>query len=128
FVHAERRRMPLPRRVAGCALATLTRGATGLSIDDSQCGYTALAAHAARALPLDDLWPRYGYPNDLLGLLAAGGFSVIEVPVRPVYAGVRSGIRPWHAAVVAFVVARPQVVERERAGGVRRERDRKSAV
>ncbi|HEX4339919.1 MAG TPA: glycosyltransferase family 2 protein [Polyangiaceae bacterium] len=106
FVHADRRRMPLARRLAGSALASLTRRATGLVIDDSQCGYTALAAHAAKSLSLGELWPRYGYPNDLLGMLAAHGFPVGEVPVRPVYAGEQSGIRPWHAAVVAFVIAR----------------------
>lgn len=106
FIHAERRRMPLARRAAGRVLALLTRAATGLRIDDSQCGYTALSARAVRALPLDDLWPRYGYPNDLLGMLATYRLPVLEVPVRPVYAGERSGVKPWHALVVAFVIAR----------------------
>jgi hypothetical protein len=98
--------MPLPRRLAGKALSALTRRATGLDIDDSQCGFTALSSRAAAALPLSDLWPRYGYPNDLLGLLSAEGFSVADVPVRPIYAGERSGVRPWHVLTVAFVVAR----------------------
>jgi glycosyltransferase involved in cell wall biosynthesis len=106
FVHAERRRMPLERRIAGRVLAALTRFATGLDVHDSQCGYTALSARAAAKLPLSELWPRYGYPNDLLGLLGDEGLSVREVPVRPVYAGERSGIRPWHAAVVAYVILR----------------------
>jgi glycosyltransferase involved in cell wall biosynthesis len=106
FVHTERRSMPFWRRVAGRLLAALTRAATGFTIDDSQCGYTALSARAAAALPLDDLWHRFGYPNDLLGLLAASNLSVAEVPVRPVYAGQRSGVRPWHALVVAFVIVR----------------------
>lgn len=116
FVHAERRRMPFFRRVAGRVLAALTRAATGLLIDDSQCGYTALSARAAATLPLDDLWRRFGYPNDLLGLLADGGFTVAEVPVRPVYAGERSGVRPWHALVVAFVIARRWHRTRTRRG------------
>jgi hypothetical protein len=106
FLHGERRRMPFARRIAGRVLALLTRATTGLAIDDSQCGYTALSARAVRALPLDDLWPRYGYPNDLLGMLAAHRLPVVEVPVRPVYAGERTGVRPWHALVVAFVIAR----------------------
>ena len=106
FRHPARRRMPRLRRWAGKALATATRGATGLAIDDSQCGYTAMSAHAARSLPLRDLWPRYGYPNDLLGMLAAQGLRVAEVPVRPVYAGEASGVRPWHAFVVLYVIAR----------------------
>jgi glycosyltransferase involved in cell wall biosynthesis len=106
FIHAERRRMPIGRRLAGKGLALATRIATGFAIDDSQCGFTAIAAIAARALPLDDLWPRYGYPNDLLGLLAAGGFRVSEVPVRPIYAGEESGIRFWHAGMILGLIAR----------------------
>jgi len=76
---------------------------TGLVIDDSQCGYTALSARVAERLPLEELWPSYGYPNDLLVMLAAEGARVAEVPVRPVYADEESGIRFWHAAVVAGV-------------------------
>ncbi len=106
FIHPDARAMPWHRRVAGRGLALLTRAATGLPIDDSQCGYTALCARAARALPLDDLWPRYGYPNDLLGLLAQHSQRVVEVPVRPVYADERSGVRPWHAVTVAGVILR----------------------
>ncbi len=106
FVHAEHSRMPLPRRLGGRVLSAATRLGTGLSIDDSQCGYTALSAAAARALPLDELWPRFGYPNDLLGMLAARGLRVVDVPVRPVYADEQSGIRAWHVASIAGIIAR----------------------
>jgi glycosyltransferase involved in cell wall biosynthesis len=105
FVHPEARNMPWERRLAGRWLARLTRAASGLRIDDSQCGYTALRADMARRVPLARLWPRYGYPNDLLLLLANVGARVEEVPVRPVYASERSGVRPWHAVVVARVIA-----------------------
>jgi glycosyltransferase involved in cell wall biosynthesis len=117
FRHPEARRMPFARRVAGEALSAATRLATGLSVSDTQCGYTALSARAASMLPLDELWPRYGYPNDLLGMLAARGLSVREVPVRPVYADERSGVRPWHAATVLGVIVRRAL--RERAGASR---------
>jgi glycosyltransferase involved in cell wall biosynthesis len=106
FLHPERRRMPFLRRTAGRGLAWATRAATGLRIDDSQCGYTALSERSARTLPLRELWPRYGYPNDLLGLLAAARHRVVEVPVRPIYAGEASGIRPWHAVVVLGLIVR----------------------
>lgn len=106
FLHAERRRMPLVRRLGGRALSALTRYTTGLDVDDTQCGYTVLTAAAARRLPLHDLWPRYGYPNDLLALCAARGVEVREVTVRPVYAGESSGIRAWHLLTVAGVVLR----------------------
>jgi glycosyltransferase involved in cell wall biosynthesis len=106
FVHPERRRMPLLRRLGGRVLSRLTRAATGLDVDDTQCGFTALSAPAARRLPLQSLWPRYGYPNDLLGMLAAQGMRVREVAVRPIYASERSGLRPWHAATIAGLIGR----------------------
>ncbi len=106
FVHADAAHMPAARRAGGRLLSALTRAVTGLTIDDSQCGYTAISAAALRALPIDELWPRFGYPNDLLGMLAARGLRVVDVPVRPVYADEQSGIRPWHLATITGVVAR----------------------
>jgi glycosyltransferase involved in cell wall biosynthesis len=118
LIHPEARRMPAARRIAGRALAFATRRATGLRVGDSQCGYTALGAPAAARLPLLELWPRYGYPNDLLMLLARHGCAVREVPVRPVYADEASGIRPWHAVTVLGVLVRGRVrARRRRAGG-----------
>ncbi len=114
FVHVAFRDMPRTRRIAGKVLAKLTNLASGLSIDDSQCGYTALSAQAARAIPWAELWPRYGYPNDLLILLGSRGFRVQEVPVRPIYAKEKSGVRPWHALTVAGVILRRSLLEKKR--------------
>ncbi len=122
FVHPERRRMPLERRLAGRALAGLTWLATGLRVSDPQCGYTAITADAVRRLDLDDLWPRYGYPNDLLAQLAAAGLRVAEIPVRPVYAGERSGVRPWHVLVIAGLLARRGAARVARRAGLTRPR------
>src|SRR4051812_3614784 len=112
FRHARAKDMPLARRFAGKVLALATRLATGLTVDDCQCGYTAISRAAALSLPLEDLWPRFGYPNDLLGMLAARGLSVVEVPVRPVYADEQSGVRAWHAISILMLIARRYVRER----------------
>jgi glycosyltransferase involved in cell wall biosynthesis len=112
FRHAERRAMPTIRRLGGLVLSWTTRRCTGLDVSDSQCGYTALRASAARELPIDELWPRFGYPNDLLGMLAARGYVVKDVTVRPVYADERSGIRFWHLLVVLWVILRRFAIER----------------
>ena len=41
------------------------------------------------------MFPRYGYPNDLLARLGAAGARVVDVPVRPIYGPAwRSGLRP----------------------------------
>lgn len=105
-----RRTMPAERLVASLALSWLTRRAAGLaSLSDSQCGYTAISARAIEALDLGAIWPGYGYPNDLLGALAARGLRVRDVVVRPVYRGERSGLRPWHLVIIAGLLARVAV-------------------
>lgn len=102
-----RRAMPFTRWLGNLVLARLTALAAGISVRDSQCGYTVLARSAAMQLPLDKLWRRYGYPNDLLGMLSERNLRVSEVIVRPVYADEQSGIRLWHALfVVPFVLLR----------------------
>lgn len=106
FRHREWQRMPFLRRWGSKTLALATRLCTGLQVDDAQCGYTALAATTAAKLPLDSVWPRYGYPNDLLALLARCESRVAEVPVRPLYADERSGLRPWHAALILGLILR----------------------
>jgi glycosyltransferase involved in cell wall biosynthesis len=102
-----RRAMPLTRWLGNLVLARLTALATGVPVRDSQCGYTALSREAARKLPLNKLWSRYGYPNDLLGMLSERNLAVSEVVVRPIYADEESGLRLWHALfVVPFVLSR----------------------
>jgi glycosyltransferase involved in cell wall biosynthesis len=99
--------MPRQRWLGNGMLSWLTQRAIGLRVRDSQCGYTALSARAAAQLPLEKLWPRYGYPNDLLGMLAERGLSMREVVVRPVYADETSGIGLRHALlVIPFVLMR----------------------
>jgi glycosyltransferase involved in cell wall biosynthesis len=102
LAHPLRRRMPFERRVGSQFLSWLTRLTTGLEVQDCQCGYTAIRAEAARGLPLSDLWPRYGYPNDLLALLAAGGFSVTQAAVTPVYGLEASGLHPGHMLSISY--------------------------
>ncbi len=88
------RRMPRLRYLGNHALTRLTRLVTGYRhIRDTQCGYTALDARALAALPLDRLYPRYGFPNDLLARLAELGARVVDRPVTPIYATERSGLR-----------------------------------
>ena len=100
------RAMPLARRFGGEVLSRLTTRAIGVSITDSQCGYTAIARWACEALDLDRIFPRYGYPNDLLGKLARKKIPIREVVVRPVYAGEASGLRAWHVARIGAIVLR----------------------
>jgi dolichol-phosphate mannosyltransferase len=106
FLSPARRNMPWARRAAGRGLSLVTRWASGLAVDDCQCGYTAIGKRGLRSLPLAEIWPRFGYPNDLLLLAAAHGLRVSEVPVTPVYADEQSGVRPWHALLILGLIAR----------------------
>ncbi len=102
------RAMPLVRLLGNTALSLLTRVTSGYwHLWDSQCGYTAIRREALRALDLSAVYPRYGYPNDLLAHLNAAGLSVAEVPVRPIYGHERSGIRVASVAVpILFLLLR----------------------
>lgn len=88
------RRMPWRRIVGSWALTWMTRWASGhWHVRDSQCGYTAIRAATLRALPLDALYPRYGYPNDLLIRLGELQARVVDRPITPIYGAERSGLR-----------------------------------
>ncbi|MGE3670671.1 MAG: glycosyltransferase family 2 protein, partial [Polyangiaceae bacterium] len=114
LVHVAARRMLWERRAAGYVLGFITSCATGYALSDSQCGYTAITRRALERLDLDELWPRYGYPNDLLALAARAGLRVSEVAVAPVYADESSGIRPYHFFSVCALIARRWAGERKR--------------
>ena len=93
-------RMPMARYWGTRCLSWLTCAATGLQVTDSQCGYTAISRAAAQQLDLHELWPSYGYPNDLLGLIAAANLRIAEVEVEPIYRDEQSGLGWRHALVV----------------------------
>lgn len=87
--------MPRGRLLGNIVLSLLTKLTSGYrQVFDSQCGYTAASSNAIRAVGCR-FFERYGYPNDLLARLRAVGARVVDVPVRPVYAGQASGIRLW---------------------------------
>ena len=103
------RQMPRVRRIGGAILSLLTRGASGYwHLGDSQCGYTVVSRQALLAIGPDRIFPRYGYPNDLLARLAGVGARVVDVPVRPVYGPRwRSGLRPARVALpIAWLLVR----------------------
>jgi glycosyltransferase involved in cell wall biosynthesis len=103
------RSMPTARVLGSLVFSWATSRAIGVRVSDSQCGYTALARHACARLALAELWPRYGYPNDLLSQLAVRQMRIAEVPVRAVYADEISRLRLRHVPLIAGVVGRAWV-------------------
>jgi hypothetical protein len=101
-----RNRIPIARRVVGEILSRMTSIAIGQTISDSQCGFTALSRAACMRLDLGLIYPRFGYPNDLLGALAIKRMKIAEVEVRAVYADEESKLRAWHVPKIAELTLR----------------------
>ncbi len=86
------RTIPWSRFVGGHVFSWATSVAIGVPIRDSQCGYTAVSARAARELLRAGIWSRYGYPNDILGTCARKDLRIEHVCVRPIYGTERSDL------------------------------------
>jgi hypothetical protein len=56
-------------------------------------------------------------------MLSARRLAVVDVEVRPVYADEKSGLRVWHAVLIAGVILRRAWLERRRARTRRDERE-----
>jgi len=87
--------IPRNRYLGNAVLSLLTKIASGYwHVADSQSGYTAVSLETLELLDLDRIYPRYGFPNDMLVHLNVINARVRDVPSRPVYGvGETSGIR-----------------------------------
>jgi glycosyltransferase involved in cell wall biosynthesis len=87
--------IPRTRYLGNAVLSLLTKIASGYwHVADSQSGYTAISLETLELLDLDRVYPRYGFPNDMLVHLNVINARVRDVPSRPVYGvGEDSGIR-----------------------------------
>ncbi len=89
--------IPRHRYLGNAFLSMLTKIASGYwHVADSQTGYTAISLKALQTIEMDGIYPRYGYPNDMLVRLNVYSFRVRDVPIRPVYnVGERSKMKMW---------------------------------
>lgn len=87
--------IPKYRFFGNSVLSFLTKIASGYwHITDSQTGYTAISLDALETIDIDEIYPRYGMPNDLLVKLNIHEFRVMDVPIKPIYnIGEKSGIK-----------------------------------
>jgi len=92
--------IPKTRFIGNAVLSVLTKIASGYwHVADSQSGYTAIGLETLRELDLERLYPRYGFPNDMLVHLNVWSKRVRDYPSRPIYGiGEESGIK-LHAVV-----------------------------
>jgi glycosyltransferase involved in cell wall biosynthesis len=90
---AYRKGMTTWRFVGNAILTLLTKIASGYwQLMDPQNGYTAISKRALERISLDDIYPKYGYCNDLLVRLNVVGFRVKNVPHPAKYGREKSGI------------------------------------
>jgi glycosyltransferase involved in cell wall biosynthesis len=87
--------IPHTRYLGNAVLSLLTKIASGYwHVADSQAGYTAISRDALQRLALGRIYPRYGFPNDMLVHLNVQNARVRDVPSRPIYhENGQSGIR-----------------------------------
>lgn len=116
-----RGRMPRMRFLGNHALSRLTSLVIGQRVRDSQCGYTAIRRDTLARLPLDRLYPRYGFPNDLLARLAEIDARIVDRPVSPIYGQERSGLRiPRVVIPISWLLVRALGRRLLRAAGIGR--------
>ena len=89
-------KIPRVRYLGNAMLSLLTKIASGYwHVADSQTGYTVANQKVLQTIDLDDIYKRYGMPNDMLVKLNIFGFRVCDVEIKPIYGiGEKSGIKP----------------------------------
>jgi len=87
--------IPRHRYLGNAVLSMLTKIASGYwHVADSQSGYTTVSLEMLDKLDLRRLYPRYGFPNDMLVHLNVWNARVRDFPQKPVYGvGEKSGMK-----------------------------------
>jgi len=94
--HSAKAIIPRNRFFGNSVLSILTKIASGYwRVSDTQTAFTAISAEALQSLALDELYPGYGVPNDILVKLNIAYCTLKEVNIKPVYKiGERSKMNP----------------------------------
>lgn len=89
--------IPRVRYFGNSVLSLLTKITSGYwHVADSQTGYVAMSREILEKVNIDDLYPRYGFPNDLLVHMNVARARLLEIPIKPIYnVGEKSGIKVW---------------------------------
>lgn len=89
------KKIPKIRYFGNSVLTLLTKIASGYwHITDSQTGYTAINKKALHLIDWDQMYKRYGQPNDLLVRLNVFNLRVKDIHIEPIYnVGEKSGIK-----------------------------------
>ncbi|HEX8938716.1 MAG TPA: glycosyltransferase family 2 protein [Candidatus Limnocylindrales bacterium] len=89
------RRMPVARRLANTFGGLTLSLALGRQVPDNQSGYRLVGRALMTAL-LDSREPGFEFEVEMLATCLARGFGLAWVPIRTIYAGEPSHVRPLH--------------------------------
>jgi glycosyltransferase involved in cell wall biosynthesis len=92
--------MPFIRRATNRFMSWVVSRVAGQSVPDSQCGYRALKLCVVQTLSLRTR--HFEIESEMLLEAARGGFRIGSVPVRSVYEGGKSKIRPMKDTIRFF--------------------------
>jgi glycosyltransferase involved in cell wall biosynthesis len=86
--------MSLFRRTGNIILTYLTKISSGYwNVTDPQNGYTAVSGNVLKNLSLDEIYPSYGYCNDLLVKMNVLNIKVLDVDIPARYGNEKSKIK-----------------------------------
>jgi len=98
-------RMPRARYLGNRVLSCLTGAASSFKSElDAQCGYSAIRRAALERIRLDELYDRYGFPNEMLFEACRAGLRVESVRVKCIYEDEVSGINPITSVPVILLL------------------------
>lgn len=92
--------MPLIRRLTNAFMSAILSAAAGQSVPDTQCGYRAVRRQTLSGLSLQTT--RFEIESEMILEVARTGARISSIPVRSVYEGGSSHIRPMRDTVRFF--------------------------
>lgn len=98
--------IPRVRLYGSIALSLMTKLVSGYwNVFDSQSGYFAMSRDCVEKVAPSDLFPRFGWPNDLLVSLNTFSKRLGEVATPAIYnIGERSKLKPFKVALPIFLL------------------------
>lgn len=85
--------MPLKRRVTNWVMSSFISLIVGQRMPDTQCGYRLIKADVLKAVPLTT--DKYEIESELLIGASKAGFKIKSIPIKSIYGGEKSQIRPF---------------------------------
>ncbi len=89
--------MPMIRWITNHAMSFLISKLIGQEIQDTQCGYRLIHRTVLQKMQLKSM--RYEGESELIVRAVRSGFKVVSVPIRSIYNGETSQIRPFRDAL-----------------------------